>query len=264
MRKPLTKSLFLISISLFLVNAKSDKKSIKAKTIENSVTKISENLYAGKYEVSNWWYRQFLNDLEANNRSKDLKVAQIDSARWIPKGMNYNEPLVILYHRHPAYENYPVVNITYEGANLFCSWLTEKYNSLQGRKFNKVLFFLPNEQEWILAAKGKNENSIYAAGNFLKNKKGLPMANYRRTDIPDSMRVASSSEYLAPVGAYWENDFGIYNMSGNAAEMISEKGITKGGSFKNTEDDLKIDAKGNYKESACYIGFRYFVRVMKP
>ena len=104
-------------------------------------------------EVSNWLYRQFLNDLEGNNRREDLKIAQIDSEGW-RSHMNYNEPLVELYHRHPSYNDYPVVNISYEGATLFCSWLTEKYNSLHGRKFNKVQFTLPNEQEWMHAAKG--------------------------------------------------------------------------------------------------------------
>ena len=178
--------------------------------------------------------------------------------------MNYNEPLVELYHRHPSYNDYPVVNISYEGATLFCSWLTEKYNSLHGRKFNKVQFNLPTEKEWMQAAKGLKGDSKYATGSSLKNNKGLPMANYTRTDIHDTAGApADGAVYTAPVKSYWENDFGIYNMSGNVAEMISEKGATKGGSFKDKVDGLTINAKGSNDKSACNIGFRYFMHLTK-
>ena len=114
------------------------------------------------------------------------------------------------------------------------------------------------------AAKGKEGNRMYATGNSLKNKKGQPMANYRRTDLPDSLRQLAdyAQQYLAPIRAYWEHDFGIYNMNGNAAEMISEKGVTKGGSYKDIEKGLAIEAKGSYQGTATDIGFRYFMRVM--
>ena len=70
------------------------------------------------------------------------------------------------------------------------------------------------------------------------------MANYIRTDIQDTTGApADGAVFTAPVGAYWPNDLGIYNMSGNVAEMISEKGVTKGGSYKDKTDGLKIDAQ---------------------
>jgi len=253
-------SIIVIAASLFLINAKSEKNHLDASMIEKSVSPVSSNLYAGKYEVSNWLYRQFLNDLKATNRVEDFKIAQIDSLGW-RLATSYNEPLVELYHRHPAYDDYPVVNISYEGANLFCTWLTEKYNSLPGRKFNSIKFFLPTEQEWISAARGKTGNAVYATGNSLKNKKGIPTANYIRTDIRDTTNAYDGAVFTAAVKAYWENDFGIYNMSGNVAEMISDKGVTKGGGFKDKDGDLKIDAKGSYQKPGPDIGFRYFMQV---
>ena len=49
MKKQLGKSIFLVSISLLLINAKSDKNGINAALVEKSTAKISDNLYAGKF-----------------------------------------------------------------------------------------------------------------------------------------------------------------------------------------------------------------------
>jgi hypothetical protein len=53
-----------------------------------------------------------------------------------------------LYHSHPGYDLYPAVNISAEAANLYCAWLTEKYNEKPNGKFKKVTFRIPTEKEW--------------------------------------------------------------------------------------------------------------------
>ncbi len=271
MKKQFFNTVGIVAISLLLLNAKSDKHkmAITASTIEQSVAKISETFYAGKYEVSNILYREFVNDLIARKRDKDLKISQVDSDGWHAKGIGYNEPYVLLYHRHPAYNDYPVVNISYEDAKLFCKWLTDTYNSFPKRKFNKVLFRLPTEQEWMNAARAGHPNQIFSSGDSLRNKKGVVMYNFNASQYfaKHSLKSDSSkyenADITAPCKSYWANDFGIYNMSGNAAEMLADKGITKGGSFREYEEALKIDAKETYQHSASNIGFRYFMEVIK-
>ena len=40
----------------------------------------------------------------------------------------YNEPLVEMYFRHPAYNNYPVVGISWEQAMAYSQWRTDRVN----------------------------------------------------------------------------------------------------------------------------------------
>ncbi|HNQ60841.1 MAG TPA: SUMF1/EgtB/PvdO family nonheme iron enzyme [Bacteroidia bacterium] len=254
---------------LFISSFKNPYVGLDSSTIEKSVVEISEEIFCSKYEVSNQLYNTFLHDLKSNNRLEDFGIAQIDSTGWVRKPV-YFEAMVHEYHRAEKYANYPVVNISYEGAALFCDWLTKKYNSFPDRKFKNVEFYLPGKEEWTLAASGKSKDAVYSCGNSLVNEKGMQMANYRRTDIPlgldegdktiDIGSAVSVGEILAPVKSYWENDLGVYNLSGNAAEMISEKGIMKGGSFKDESEQLKIDSQQIYTEPASFIGFRYFMR----
>ncbi|MEI8201577.1 MAG: hypothetical protein WCH34_01100 [Bacteroidota bacterium] len=49
---------------------------------------------------------------------------------------------------------------------------------------------------------------------------------------------------------------GIYNMCGNVAEMVAEKGIAVGGSWKDTGYDVRIESTINYSEPSPSIGFR--------
>ena len=42
-----------------------------------------------------------------------------------------------------------------------------------------------------------------------------------------------NTDVTAPVNSYTKNYFGLYNLIGNVAEMTSEKGICKGGTWNN-------------------------------
>jgi formylglycine-generating enzyme required for sulfatase activity len=270
MIKQILRTASIIIIGLFLLNGKDDSYSIDAKVIEKSVAKISDNLYAGKFEVSNAMYNQFLNFLRHVNGTEDLKTCLIDSLGWIADKQNYNEPLVMYYHKHPFYYEHPVVNISYEAANLFCSWLTDMYNAFPKRKFGKVKFRLPTEQEWMLAAHAGHPDYKFANGDTVRAaKNGSMMYNFNSVKYftfknkSDSALMNENAGMLAPCKSYWANDFGLYNMSGNAAEMISTKGVAKGGSFLDGESSLRIDNYISYDKSACNIGFRYLMEVVK-
>jgi|ERR1017187_9276511 formylglycine-generating enzyme required for sulfatase activity len=258
----------LLVAGFILINAKSITKSINAALIEKSVARISDNLYAGKYEVSNNLYRQFLNDLRADKRDFDLKTCQIDSMNWTRINNGSMEVYATLYHVHPAYYEYPGVNISYEAANLFCVWLMDKYNSFPKRKFNKVRFRLPSEDEWIMAAKGRHPNQIYANGDSVRNKKGLLMYNFDASKEPGykpnntAKKANDNVEALAPCESYWPNDYGLYNMCGNVSEMTSTKGFAKGGNFIGNAEMIRIDARDYYEKTNCILGFRYYMDVI--
>ena len=128
-----------------------------AKTVESKMVQVTESLYASKFEVSNFEYHDFLKDMES--KGVNISHFQIKEENWL--GISSGEPLGTYYGSHPAFDNYPVVNISYTGAAKFCDWLTEKYHADPKRKFSEVRFRLPSKDEWITAASSGNEKAIF-------------------------------------------------------------------------------------------------------
>lgn len=264
------KQLFFTTVfSVLVASVFAQQINFKRKDVEKSLVKINESLFASKYEVTNKQYTDFLLFLKQNNMKEQLNVAQIDSAKW-NKINDKEHPYVKYYHSHPAYNNYPLVNVSFEAALLYCDWLTQQYNSGKRKKYKKVKFRLPTEQEWIIAAKAGDQASVYAwSGNEFKNKKGEYRCNFKG-DPNNKMGNASinsdRADITATVNAYWPNSFGLYNMTGNVAEMIATKGKTKGGSWLDNIEALKIESTGEYKDGdpkRISIGFRYFMEIIE-
>lgn len=131
------KKLFTITVSALLCLTAFAQVDIKE--INQSLVKVQDGLYASKYEVSNKLYMTFLSSLKNSNDTGLLAIAQIDTLRWRDK-YSYNEPYIQHYHKHPAYQNYPVVCINYEAAKLFCEWLTAQYNADPKENSRKCFF----------------------------------------------------------------------------------------------------------------------------
>jgi formylglycine-generating enzyme required for sulfatase activity len=284
MKKQLLGSALLLSFFFVAFipkdKGKTDEVVFSFKEIEKSVAKITDSLYAGKYEVSNRIYRYFESDLIKNNKTDLLKISRPDTLNWRDK-LAYNEPLVGLYYRHPAYQNYPVVNISHEAAVLFCTWLTEKYNANPKRAFKKVVFRLPTENEWETAAKGGNNLSSYPWGERLQNKQF--MCNYKvfgdecitydtlskklvigsNINFGVAGNLNDAADLTAPVNSYSANNFGLYNVCGNVAEMVQEKGVSRGGGWRSPGGDVRIKSKGHYVKSSSDLGFRYFMEILE-
>lgn len=241
---------------------------VDIKEINKSLAKVDDKLYASKYEVSNKLYMTFLNSLKQSNKTNLLTIAQIDTLKWTESV--YNLPYVYHYHAHTAYHNFPLVNVSYEGATLYCEWLTEQYNAHPKRKFKKVVFRLPTEEEWLISAQGGNDSAIYPlGGKKYVNKEVKFLYNYNDSTYRAEVlwldgNYIDNDDATAPVKAYWPNGFGLYNMSGNVSEMIVDKGVTKGGSWKDGAEYLKIGATCHYDgKPQPNVGFRYFAEVLE-
>ena len=52
-------------------------------------------------------------------------------------------------------------------------------------------------------------------------------------------------------------------MSGNAAEMVVENGIAKGGSFNDIGDEVKIGSIKRYNQPSPEIGFRPLMEILE-
>jgi len=245
-------------------------------------------------EVSNVDYREYiywLNRVYGQNYPMAVNNALPDTLVWRGR-MTYNEPMIEIYFRHPAYNDYPVVGVTWVQANDYCSWRTDRVNELMLIKkgvldwdpnqqdeenFNTDAYLagqyvgnvkngkkdlskqngdgirtvnmadgillpsyrLPTEAEWEYAAVGligNTNNDIISQrkvypwnGDGLRtdNKKyrGSFMANFK-LGPGNYMGVAGNlndgAALPAPVGSYWPNDYGLYNMAGNVSEWVGD------------------------------------------
>jgi len=91
------------------------------------------SFYIDKAEVANIHYREYLNWIE---RTFDdpmyenvVNGAKPDTLVWRSE-LAANEPLVEYYFRHPSYNNYPVVGVSWRQANDFCIWRGNRVNEL--------------------------------------------------------------------------------------------------------------------------------------
>ena len=271
------KKIFFI-ISLFTLTSFSEvgKHTFEIKTIKNNFLKVKEDLYVSKFEVSNLDYRNFLADILNNNKIEMYKNCLPDTLSWKHK-LKYTEPLVVYYFRYPSYDNYPVVGVNYESAIEYCKWLTEKYNQDTKKKYKKVLFKLLNKDEWTFAANKGDTSKVYTWGRgFMQNNRKQYLCNYKHTsfifdsltkkynEIPEINQASLSQKtnITASINSYYPNSFGLYNMCGNVAEMIEEKGIAKGGSFDDPAYKVRIESEKLFIKPQADIGFRVAMKII--
>lgn len=215
-------------------------------------------------EITNDDYNRFLEELKASGNEKDYQIALIKSEQWKLIGKSCMDSI---YDTHTAYRLYPVVNISYEAAELFCQWLTSK---LKDKSWE---FRLPRKEEWIYAAQCGHQglSAVYSWGStFLRNYKGIRMGCYHSLGDESIHQTENGYEIIspeksthnyftlmmAPSQSFYPNDWGLYNMSGNVAEMILEKGIAMGGSWHDTGYDVRTESTQSYTDASPIIGFR--------
>jgi formylglycine-generating enzyme required for sulfatase activity len=267
--KKLTILTILLSLSLFSwTNLPPASKKLKKILSQNwafvpsgstklgEMTQNVEEFYIFKTETSNLDYLTFLESIKDKN-STQYKTALPDTAIWSTK-MGFNQSYVNQYLRYPGFRQYPVVGVSHENAITYCKWLEESINSqLEGD--TKVVVKLPSEIEWIRAARGENLNAIYPwEGTDLQNKKGRSLANYKNEKGYNNTMSIITSE----VKSFSPNDFGIYQMSGNLAEMLDIPKKVKGGSWNMPANALKIDESESVDYPAINVGFRPVLMVV--
>jgi len=238
-------------------------------------------LYMKETEVTNIEYRTFLFELLRQNRKEEFLKAKPDQTRWVKDyKSDFNKPMQLNYFSHPAYDYYPAVGMSRKGAEMYCKWFTEGLAKASGgHKVNNVR--LPTNYEWEWAARGGLENVPYPwGGSYLRNSEGCFLANFkpgkkasdeaslcsshlkRKKNIKDGYS-ADGAFHTAKVNSYNPNDFGLYCMSGNVAEMVTDENnepATKGGSWSSIGQELQIVEgndrfKGLIKPSSD-VGFR--------
>lgn len=168
-----------------------------------------------------------------------------DTLAWVRDfSYSYNEPMTRNYFWHPAFDDYPVVGVNWEQANAFSAWRTKfwkDYRASRGEVINDP-FRLPTEHEWEYAARGGKDMAPYPwGGPYLRNSKGCLLANFKpgRGNYPED-----GGFYTVRADAYWPNDYGLFNMSGNVAEWTSTAYFENSYTFAHDlNPDVRYDAQ---------------------
>ena len=91
------------------------------------------SFFIDKTEVSNLHYREYLywitNVFGGAGMDSVVTEALPDTLVWRSE-LAYNEPMVEYYFRHPSYNNFPVVGVSWKQATDYCIWRTDRVNEL--------------------------------------------------------------------------------------------------------------------------------------
>jgi len=196
-----------------------------------------------KYEYQKFdlrGYSQAKNDPNVK-RSDFIEVreSQIlpDKLCWVADfSYSYNDPMTRQYFDHPAFDDYPIVGVTWHQADAFCSWRTQFWNQTARANGEQEIedFRLPTELEWEYAARGGLEGAPYPwGGPYIRNRQGCLLANFKpgRGNYPED-----GGYYTVKVGSYHPNDYGLYDMSGNVAEWTSTAFFEEGYNFNHDQN----------------------------
>ena len=244
---------------------------------QRKIVKIDRPFWMAKYEISNEIYELF-------DPSHD--------SRYIDQ--HWKDHINAGYPAHGA--NQPAIRISYEEAEAFCKWLSEK----TGLKCS-----LPSEEQWEWACRAGSDKPFWfgetdsdfsayenlsdrsvrkfvvdwnGAGNHLRYRgDNDPMMKYYDF-IPRSQTIDDGNMIVCDVTEYQPNPWGLHNMHGNVAEWCSgsyqpgandiadrfytgDMKVARGGSWRDRPQRASASARrffNNYQKPFL-VGFRIIV-----
>lgn len=208
------------------------------------------SFYMDETEVRNIDYREYLFWVARvyADYPAVYNKALPDTLVWRDK-MSYNEPYVEYYFRHPAYNEYPVVGVSWIQANDYCLWRSDRVNEkilwdYSGEGVSGgILQMDPNQ----VGAENFNTDA-YLAGQYeglvKQNITDLRSGGERKVRLEDGILLP---KYRLPTEAEWE--YAALSLIGNSFdERVYERRLYpwNGHTLRNDQASVRGQMRANY------------------
>lgn len=170
-----------------------------------------DDFYIGRYEVTVGDFRRFVDETGYSTEAE----RQDGCHSWVGDGTEEK----VRQHNwsstgFPQTDSDPVVCVSWNDTYEYVQWLNKK----EGRDYR-----LPTEAEWEYAARSGGKEYMYSWGI------GKPEGNVADESARKELSALNiwkgyydGHAFTAPVGSYRPNEIGIYDMSGNVYEWVSD------------------------------------------
>ena len=268
--------LIIFFLFFFLLNKMESQVSFNKKNPPPGTVWLEENYFLDKGEVKNIDYREYQYWVKRVYGEQSLKYAEtfLDK-KVLEKNFGLSED----YFSNPLYDDYPVVGISWEQAISYSSWRTERVCEMQLIKnglisihpdqtpetqftFRKYLngeyfdykpveqievavYSLPSKKEWEGKIVTHNEFDQNKSKIFhVKKGKGKARKGPKETGIRKTKNMI------------------VYDLYGNVAEMLRERGKAKGGSWTHDRSMCDPGKTIEYDSPANWLGFRNTCKIV--
>ena len=219
---------------------------------------IDQPFWMASFEVTNQQFNQF-------DPNHDSRIESKNTYQFGIHGYPVNKP------------EQPVVRVSWNEANAFCDWLSEK----TGQRFS-----LPTEVQWEYACRAGTETAMnygdldtdfsrfanmadaklseFASDPYTVDK---PLKNPPKYDdwIPKDARFNDGALLSIPPGTYLPNAWGLYDMHGNVSEWTrtswesdNNRKVVRGGSWRDRPQRSTSGFRISYQpyQRVYNVGFR--------
>ena len=179
--------------------------------------RITKPFYLGTYHVTRGQFRQFVK--KTGYKTDAEKGENSGAPGWNPdaKMIDWDEKYSWRNAGFEQTDEHPVVNVSWDDAVAFCKWLSKK----EGKTYR-----LPTEAEWEYACRAGTTTRYYSGDDPETLAKVGNVADATLiAKFPVAIITLNASDgyvFTSPVGSFKPNDFGLYDMHGNAWQWCSD------------------------------------------